>query len=314
MATSPRSASPASVQMTEQGVLTTKDFRDYVKDVARGWADLVATAKKVATLEKGQAIRLADGSEVNSATVKSLQSRMTAITKGLAKSYAALAKSKKKRAVTAGSRRGGGFANPIRVTDELREFFKTAELGYIGGVTRKNNVKRTPEAITANPNDPANGRLVDVLGLLTERGVTSPSLLTPLFSIYALVNNLQDPEHHNMLHADAHMNRYLGEALARAEAEVKAHITPKGKQMPAFDRNAFPYTYVQYITKFSKPAMSKDERKLETKTLMDQPGVMERLREEQQVVSDTLAAHKLLKAPEDQAHRKALKQQSRARQ
>jgi hypothetical protein len=140
-----------------------------------------------------------------------------------------------------------GFQVAIRVTDKMINFFRHANLGQV------------------NPNDPTSKPLNECIPLLTEQGITTPSILTLLFSIYAQVNNLNDRASCN--HVDpnnlqspllpmAQRNRHrLGadDLLATWFHETFDRLRAKGPrqtrngEIPAFDPKNFYYAEFQRI-------------------------------------------------------------------
>ena len=137
---------------------------------------------------------------------------------------------------------------PIRVSTNLMNFFNQANLGL------------------SDPLNPKSKPLNRALPLLTDHGITSPSILTTLFAIYATINNLTlrascnrvdpfNPEsallppaqrRDQYLGVDALMRHWLSETFDRFRARGTRQ-TPKGKEIPSFDPENFTYPQFQGI-------------------------------------------------------------------
>jgi hypothetical protein len=279
-----------TTNLTEFDV-SNKDFAAKLVEISKSVDDLVELAVQVGGLEKGQRLQLPDGRQVGKRELRSATSQLVQTIRELRRYHKAALRAKKRVSIDPATgepiRRGGGFSLPIRVTDELKNFFATANLGSV------------------DPSDPKSPSLSSQLVLLTQGGVTSPSLLTPLFSIYVNRNGLQDKEHRNILHADTHMSKYLGNTLTRLQREIQPHQSKPSKNgkparmLPGFNPASFPYYYLQNIVQANKVPMSKEE----TAQLASNQDVVIRLQQEQQMVSSILDTYREARAPEEKARR-----------
>lgn len=271
--------------------ISNKDFSVKLVEISKSVDDLVELAVQVGALEKGQRLQLPDGRQVGKRELRSATSQVVQTIRDLRKFHKAALRAKKRISVDPETgepvRRGGGFSLPIKVSDELKNFFATANLGPV------------------DPTDPKSPSLSSQLVLLTQAGITSPSLLTPLFSIYVNRNNLQDKEQRNYLHADEHMKKHLGGTLSRLQKEIQPHQSKPSKNgkparmLPGFNPSNFPYYYLQNIVQSNKVSMTKEE----TATLAADAGVSARLAQEQQLVSAILDSYREARAPEEKARR-----------
>ena len=293
MALSPRTASPGTPgALGNAYAVDNKAFGEILAGIITSAGEAFDFALLVGSLQKGQRLHLPDGRLVGRRELRSAVSAVSQAIKELKKYHKEALKAKKRQAIDPITglpvKRGGGFSLPIRVTDELRGFFATAQLGL------------------RDPRDGNSGTLVEFLGLLTQQGVTSPSLLTPLFSIYALVNGLQDPAQRNILHADTHMQQYLGNTLVLLQNEIKPHMSKPSKtgkpqkMLPGFNPQGFPYAYLQNIIQKNKIPQTKEMQA----ALAADATVMGRLQQEQQMVSGTLAIYREANKPAEQERRK----------
>lgn len=272
--------------------MTSVQFGEHLKGITGAVENLVSLATAVGGLKKGERLALESGQQIGKRELRSAVSQVVAQIRQLKKIHKEAGKTKKRQTLGPDGqpkRRGGGFNLPIRVSQNLQQFFATANLGPV------------------DPQNPAGPQLRDHLQLLTQQGITSPSLLTPLFSIYAKVNNMQNPGQRNLLMADAHMRQYLGTTLARLQEDIQPHMGKPGKggkppkMLPGFDANAFPYAYLQNITKLNKVQLSDAEKQ----QLQGNAEVMTRLAAEQQMVSACLAIYRALDKDVVAARRRA---------
>lgn len=281
MATSPRTASPASVGVADgnEFSLTNKQFGEHLAVITSAVEDLVQLATAVGGLKKGERLALQSGAQIGKRELRSATSAVIAQIRQLKKFHKEAGRTKKRQALGPDGqpkRRGGGFNLPIRVTPALQQFFATANLGPV------------------DPRDPTGPQLRDHLLLLSQDGITSPSLLTPLFSIYAQVNGLQNPQQRNLLRADANMQQYLGPTLMELQRTIQPHMGKPGKtgkparMLPGFNPEAFPYAYLQNIIKLNKVDLTPEEKA----ALQADTQRMARLAAEQQMVSATLAVYR----------------------
>lgn len=259
--------------MSEQPAvpLKTKEFREKLKDIIAG-LDQLLDASKAVSLARAQKPPLvlvdAEGQKLGLREVKSLRSQLAKRINDLAKDYALALKPKRK---TGKKKTGTGFNSPMFVTDNLKDFFIDANnAGAIGRV---------------EPSDPSSPPLGNYLYLLTNAdnylntiaaqigqptipAITSAGLLTALFAIYALINNLTDNATRNMgkedvqkdhqyLGADERMRKYFGNTFRLLTAKG-SHVTPNERKkaaeqgrnpvaIPPFNPNDFRYAAFQSI-------------------------------------------------------------------
>jgi len=118
----------------------------------------------------------------------------------------------------------GGFRQPLLVGDILRGFFRTADLGRVGG---KNDASGQP--------------LQSVLSFLGEQPIASRSILTSLFALYAKRHSLSSRAafnqgkpaelmNHQLLSVDETMNQQLNTLLTALEQESANKLAAKGVQ------------------------------------------------------------------------------------
>jgi hypothetical protein len=284
-------------------------------------------AKKVSVLD-------AAGNKIGKRDVNHLRSEYVKQMKELSGFYTAAYR--RKRAPGAKRRGGTGFRTPIMVSDSLRDFFANAELGYSDPTDANSAPLR--DVIQLLVNRDVQAELAQQVGLADIPGITTPALLTPLFSIYAAVNQLTDLATNNRgksevdknrqyLGADAAMKQYFADTFRRLTARG-AHETAKGTTVPAFDPNNFKYADFQSLVKYNRrsndgtikegnakvanpagPALSAEEQ-----ALLAAPEIKERLDQEQESVSGTLAATKELnKEAMNQIRQEKRKQKAQAK-
>jgi len=299
---SPRTASPGTPGAASSVFnLDNKAFGEYVTALSDSLKELATIGLAVGALPKGQRLWINEPTLINRGLAEvgrrnyhQMVSTVVRKIRELKKFHKEALKPKKRGTIDPVTglpvKRGGGFSLPIRISDDLRGFFTNANLGLIE--------PRLPPSSD-------NTELRENLPLLTKYGITSPSLLTPLFSIYALVNGLQNGEQRNLLHADEYMRQALGTTLATLQATVKDHPgkQPKNggapRMIPGFNPDAFPYSYLQKIIKENKLPQTKDEQK----ALMADTTVMANLHKEQDLVSKVLDIYREINAPAEKQRR-----------
>ena len=235
--------------------LRDKVFGEKIKLLVRQHNVLMKLSQKVSSLPAGDHLIFRPDTESARAVgrrnvdtplgrkdVNSLSKQYTTELKGLKANYVEHGK-KKKRASTGNS---AGFKNPILVTPNMIEFFRSANLG--------------PSQVgpNADPNAPP---LNDFLSVRDD-GKTTRAILTPLFSIYAHVNNMQrDPENRQFLTStpdmDAHFQETYRILAARPQTYQKRKVVgPDGvetkvedrtKPIPIFRPDHFRYASIQSI-------------------------------------------------------------------
>ena len=231
MATSPLTV--GSPVEREDYNLTPKEFGEKLDTLAKHHNNLMKLASKVYALGKTQRLQYPNGATVGRKELRTLSSQYVKELKSLKKNYTSHGKKPKRKRREGGS---AGFKNPILVTDNMRAFFSTANLG---------------------PSDPTNAASTPLNQVLAvgQNGVTTRAIMTPLFNIYAHVNNMQkDPENKQYLTATPQMNQYFQQTYARLAQKPQKFQKSKEtgepdltKPIPRFDPNRFRYASIQSI-------------------------------------------------------------------
>jgi len=269
MATSPT----AAIDDRDPLNLTQKEFTAQLDKLSRDHNNLMKLAAKVYSLKKTERLSYPNGKTVGRKELRSLSSQYVKELKSLKKNYSAHGK-RKKRKRTAGT--SAGFKNPILVKDNMRQFFATANLGPV------------------DPRNPSSQPLNQVLAVGRE-GVTTRAIMTPLFNIYAHVNNMQqDRENKQFLTSTAEMDRYFSETYQRLAAAPQRFYKPDKegvvKPIPRFDPKHFRYASIQSIV--ADNAVKSAELTAEQKAGLTAPATKARLEEEQNIVSGILALYR----------------------
>jgi hypothetical protein len=264
MATSPTRIS-ASVDALN---VEPKVFGQMLSELAKEHTHLLKLGSKVYALGKTQKLRFPNGQTIGRKELRSLSSQFVKKLKGLKKNYVARGK-KKKRARRPGT--VAGFKNPILVSDELRSFFASANLG------------------PSDPRDPRSAPLASQL-MVGQNGVTRQAIMTPVFSIYARLNDMQkDPSNRQFLTATPDMDRFLGATYQRLrDADLVKQregklVNKRGEALPVFDPRHFRYGAIQQIVKDNtvpKEALTADQV-----AALATPEIKARLDQEQELVS-----------------------------
>lgn len=231
MATSPLPAT--SPVEKDDNDLSTKEFGEKLDGLVKHHNNLMKLASKVYALGKTQRLQYLDGSQVGRKELRTLSSQYVKELKSLKKNYTSHGKKKRRKRREGGS---AGFKNPILVTDNMRNFFSQANLG------------------PSEPGNPNSAPLNQVLAV-GANGVTTRAIMTPLFNIYAHVNDMQkDPENKQFLTATPQMNQYFQDTYARLAAKPQRFQKDKetgkpdlSKPIPQFDPNRFRYASIQSI-------------------------------------------------------------------
>lgn len=190
-----------------------------------------------------------------------------------------------------------GFLAPMYVTNNLRRFFFDANLGPA-------SIKQ-PDG-TFIPGDHIRNYLYL---LLWGRGISSSGLLTPLFSLYARVNKIQDPEDQRFLQATPLMIEHFGEIFNQLPFEDQQYLSAQKERLAnlikngaskseidhvqrmvdnyvIFDPNHFKYHRFQSI--IVRNCVPKAQLSVEQLQYLKEPEVRLQLDEEQRIVSSTL--------------------------
>ena len=313
--------------------VTTPQFNEYCKDMGRQFDNLVRYVEMFYDVPKGASI-LVDDTPMTRNDLKTMKNAFKAQFHELPRFHAEARRSRRDPYVRddAGeiiydmddegnkqprykSYNNNGFRNPMFVSRNMRDFFRDANIG------------------TVDPNNPKSSKLNETLTLLTDPnedfagyGVTSSALLTPLFSIYAYLNNLtklarvnqnlpEDQWNRQWLGVDDRMEKYFGELLTVLENQPQG-FNKKRKPLPKFDRHNFRYADFQKIvainrrnkegklTKYKNidtpagPAVSEDED-----GILNDETVRNALDKEQEKVSENLETYRARNEPFNKALR-----------
>lgn len=294
MATSPNVSSPVLTEKERKSAalnLTPAEFQAKLKVITGQLNDLMKTSAAVFALKPSDRLLFPDGSTVGRREIKSLTSQLATEIKGLKNNYREHGRKKKRSR----SGKATGFQRPMFVDEEMKAFFKTANLG------------------PSDPNDP-NSAPLNTLLAVGDTGVTTNGMMTPLFSIYATVNNMQqDPTNKQFLTATPEMDRYFSQTYQKAAAEPvrykKNKVTGQpdlSQPLPKFDPKHFRYANIQTIVKYhviKKPQLSEEH-----KAYLDNPEVKARLDEEQKIVSKALDVYRARKEAGKKAAKAAARQ------
>ena len=262
--------------------LTTKDFGKKLDQLAKYHNQILKLAAKVYSLGKTQRLQYPNGQQVGRKELRTLSSQYGKELKALRKHYTAHGRRRKRTRKEGGS---AGFKNSILVTDNMRDFFKVANLG--------------PEDPTVPGSPPLNQQLA-----VAQHGVTTRAMLTSLFTIYAYINNMQqDPEHKAFLTATPQMNQYFSDTFAILAAEPQKMTTATAKSpskpIPRFDPNKFYWNRLQSIVKYN--AVKKEALTPEQQAILQDPATYTRLAEEQKIASRNLRYWKQKKKEQREA-------------
>jgi len=269
-------SSPALATSSEQRDplnLEPKEFGGKLDELAKHHNNLMKLAKEVYGLGKTQRLQYPDGTTVGRKELRSLSSQFVKDLKSLKKNYTAHGK-RRKRKRTPGTT--AGFKNPILVTDNMREFFRVSNLG---------------------PSDPANPNSAPLNSVLAvgQNGVTTRAIMTPLFNIYAKVNDMQkDPNNRQFLTATPQMNQYFSDTYRRLAAQPQRFTKPDktgvAKPIPKFDPNRFRYASIQSIV--ADNTVKKEQLSAEQQAALEDPATKARLAQEQDLVSSILSVYR----------------------
>ncbi len=270
MATSPAATTPEERDALN---LEPKEFGEKLTELGKHHNNLMKLAASVYALGKTQRLQYPNGKTVGRKELRSLSSQYVKELKNLKKNYVAHGK-RKKRKRTAGTT--AGFKNPILVTDNMREFFKTANLG------------------PSDPANPASTPLNQVLAVGTN-GITTRAIMTPLFNIYAHVNAMQkDPANKQFLTSTPQMDQYFQQTYANLMAKPQKFTKPDKagvqKPIPKFDPKRFRYASIQSIV--AENTIKKEELNVNQAAALSDLAVKARLEQEQTLVSGVLSMYR----------------------
>lgn len=244
-----------------------KSFGEKLKALAAQHKNLITIALSVGGLKKGAKLDYKGQGKIGRKELRSLSTKHTTAVKSLKKNYVAHGRRRKtKRRKTTSS----GLNSPVRVSDTLRQFFSTADLGPI------------------NPNDPNSAPLTSVLSLVPA-GVTSRSMLTVLFNIYVKRNQMaRDPAHKSYLTATPQMAAAFSQSFASRKGLPQVFKSGKPRPIPFGDPNKFLYVDLQDIIKDN--VIPKTSLSAADLAALDAPPTKERIAQEQQAASAALKA------------------------
>jgi len=268
--------------------LEPKDFQAKLDRIVKAQNQILKLASQVYSLGKTQKLSYPNGKQLGRKELKSLSAQLGKEIKSLKKNYVDHGKRKKR------TRREGtvaGFKNPIIVSENMINFFRTANLGQgITGVPTFNHEGK----IVALADRRSLGSLNQLLAVSTN-GITTRAIMTPLFNIYAHVNNMQqDPTNHQFLAATTDMYKYFSQTFASLSARPAKMSKPDKngvrKPIPQFDPKHFRYASIQSIV--AENTRPKESLSEEEKAYLATPEVAQRLEQEQAIVSQTLFTYR----------------------
>ncbi len=166
---------------------------------------------------------------------------------------------------------GVGFRTPVYINENLRGFLTEGNFG---------------------PSDLSNLWSVPLNHYISalSTGITTRSMLTPLFNIYAQVNHMQqDPNNKAVLTATPMMHKWFGETF-RKLAERPQRQRRDGTLIPKFDPQNFRYASLQSI--IADNTIKRDQLTPEQLTNLTNPDLTKRLDAEQKLLSSILAQYR----------------------
>lgn len=285
-----KALSPAQIRKNRN-----EEFAKHVQDIIN-YQKLLGVAREMvaAAKAKNERLKTPTGETFGRRDIKHMESQLEKMQKDLVREHR-LASAPIRRA---GKKEGTGFRVPQYVSPVLRTFFlgqqgpngiAPANLGP-AYVVNKPPMENYPDEKAWKRSWVVNpvpiGNLVDQLTLL-KQGITNSALLTPLFSIYATVNNLADyaqPKDPGSLGVDERITRFFGQSLTPQERSYLeqvlalpegapippaptsldsskalhlmslqgSHKTAKHGLQPAFEPKHFGYPDFQILAKFNK--------------------------------------------------------------
>jgi hypothetical protein len=256
--------------------VNSKIVKDKVKEVTEKYNDLISLALLVGKLGKNQSIQLSDGTLLGKKEFKRLVHQANSEAGSLNKVFADSLKASKTR------RAGGvGFRCPIIIAKNLQSFFDRGSFGKV------------------DPSDPLSSDLISQLPLLTKGlvsghkvgNISNRAILTPLFIIYTYVNNLQNSDNAQFIHADSVM---------------KTLFKPTFETLASKDQSAesFRYSSLQTIVRDNSGKLTDSQKE----GVKNSPEIQAQLQKEHDIVSSVLDKYRELRKPllEERKKRKAL--------
>lgn len=267
--------------------LDAKAFGDKLDLIVKHQTNLLKLASQVYSLDKSDRISYNNGKSLGRKELRSLLSQLNRDVKSLKKNYVAHGK-RKRRTRAPGTT--AGFKNPILVSDAMREFFRTANLGNFAVVTDEKGEQMAVPSATGTP-------LNSVLAVGTN-GVTTRAIMTTLFNIYADVNRMQqDPKNRQFLTSTPEMDRYFAQTYQRLVAAPQRFTKPdkagQRKPIPKFDPKHFSYARIQSVV--ADNTVKKEQLDPQQAAVLADQSTRDRLEQEQKIVSDVLAGYRARK-------------------
>jgi hypothetical protein len=248
--------------------LDPREFEHVLAELARGYKDLVALARKIGTSE---GFELQNGEKLGARELNALVSEQSKKLKSLKKNYTAHGK-KKKRVQTGNQGKGKGFAKGSFLRPEFEQFLMNANFG----------------------NDADGRALRETLAPLLKDHILSRGILTPLLTIYMIVNGLRYKDDNGKVkyRVGPEMEKYLGAYFDDLEKKDRALSDEdmrdkNGRPKPRFDRNGFVYNRIQSIV--SHGVIPSEDLTDDHRAYLASPEVEGKLERAQAVVSAALA-------------------------
>ncbi len=160
-----------------------------------------------------------------------------------------------------------GFRNPILILENMVGFLKEADMGL------------------SDPSDPSSDTLSGCL-MATENRICTIAMLTPLFNIYAHINQMQtDPGNKQFLTATPLMHKWFGETFKELQNRP-VRYNARGEEIPEFDPERFRYNRFQAIRSLN--SIKRDTLTKEQLDHMYSDEILQRLDQDQEVVSGAM--------------------------
>jgi hypothetical protein len=255
--------------------LSTKQFTEMLKDLARKYDQLIELNKAVATLPPSGYFPLPNGEKFDRAAMRSYNTAFKDAIRGLVKYYTQASSKKKRRT----GKPNESLRAPSLYTGELVNFLRVADFGpsYSKGPNG--------ECIEGPP-------LSDFLTLAKDEGILARGMLAALLSIYTTVHHLADPNNKSVLVADDIMRQTLPntfEALRRRSIEKPQYRKGVGgTRIPLGELSADIFYHTSYPIIGSYNLVKKKDLTPEQAQLLASPDVIEQVRAAYAVVTDTL--------------------------
>lgn len=268
-----------NTQMTETTndfVITNKQFKNLLNKAIKHNSQIMTLVEAMSKLKSGYPGLVYGDKVLTRVDLNNLKTMSKNEFRELKYYFTHSTKKKTKRRVN-NSNTKKGFSIPILVTKEMSDFFRQANLGFVV------------------PGDQSSGKLNDIL-TLTTNSITTRAILTPLFNIYILLNNLQqDEDNKQLLTSDELMDNYFRSTYQKIidSEPTGQRFDKKGKLIPPFDPKGFRFASLQSIVKYN--AVDKTQLDPQTTTVLQNPNTIQKLSNEQKVVSCNLYYYRNLK-------------------